>query len=399
MLGAGLQGALVALALARTGHAVTVVDRAPECLLGASLTNEGKIHLGFVYAHDRSRRTSRLMLDGALAFGPLLEQWLGPLPWTSLATGPFSYVVLKDSLVPPGELMAAWEELDAAYHDVTRARAANYLGTSPTRLWSPPRACDSARGYLSDQAVAVVETAERSVQLPLLRACVRSRLHETDRITCRYEHEVRTVARSGSGFVVEGTHASGTWRLDAPIVVNCLWDGRLAIDRELGIVPARPWVYRLKYRLVGRLPERLADMPSLTMMLGRFGDVVNYGDGRAYLSWYPTCLQGWSSDVVVPETWMGPCREGVAVTEARDLVEGTLRAMDSIVPGLGDCRIDSVAAGVIFSWGATDIDDLSSELHRRDDIGPAMHDGYITVNTGKLTTAPLFADRVAHLLK
>ena len=64
-----------------------------------------------------------------------------------------------------------------------------------------------------------------------------------------------------------------------------------------------------------------------------------------------------------------------------------------------DCRIDSVAAGVIFSWGATDIDDLQSELHQRHDIGPEFHDGYVTVNTGKLTSAPLFARAVRDMVR
>jgi hypothetical protein len=211
---------------------------------------------------------------------------------------------------------------------------------------------------------------------------------------------VRAVRRTAQGFAVEGTTANAgrSWRIDAPVVVNCLWDGRLAIDREMGVCPQRPWVYRLKYRLLGRLPDRLRDLPSLTMMLGRFGDIVNDGSGGVYLSWYPTCLRGWSSDVTVPETWKTPCADGLPVAESRELIDGTLEALDAIVPGLADCRIHSVAAGVIFSWGATDIDDLSSELHRRDDIGPVAYDGYVTVNTGKLTAAPLFARRVADLL-
>jgi hypothetical protein len=236
------------------------------------------------------------------------------------------------------------------------------------------------------------------VRLPPLRALVKSRLSAADGVTLRFGHHVRSVRRTPNGFAVEGTAGDRPWRVDAPVVVNCLWAGRLAIDREMNLCPARPWVYRLKYRLLGRLPDRLRDIPSLTMMLGRFGDVVNFGDGRIYLSWYPACLRGWSSDVEIPGAWRRPCEDGVPVDEARDIIERTLRGLDAIVPGLAGCEIDSVAAGVIFSWGRTDIDDLASELHRRDDIGPEAHDGYITVNTGKLTSAPLFARRVVDLL-
>lgn len=401
VLGAGLQGATVALALADAGYSVVVLDEAHDCLQRASLRNEGKIHLGFVYAHDQSHRTAPLMLESALAFGPLLEEWLGaPVPWAQATTSPFSYLILDDSLVPPAELFASWERLQAAFDQMTGGRPSCYLGRPASRLWRPPEDARRARAPFSDRVSDVVETVERSVNLEVLCDLVRARLHARDRVTCHYRHRVRTVRRTGNGFAVEATTPAGTrWLGEAPVVVNCLWGGRLAIDREMGVLPRRRWVYRLKYRLLGQLPPLLADLPSLTMMLGRFGDVVNYGDGRAYLSWYPTCLGGWSSDVETPEAWAAACREGVPVDEAQELIHTTLAAFDAIVPGLGGCRIESVAAGVIFSWGATDIDDLESELHRRDDIGPAAYDGYITVNTGKFTSAPLFAKRVVDLLR
>ena len=50
VLGAGLQGACIALELARRGHEVDLIDQDVQPLNRASLRNEGKIHLGFVYA-------------------------------------------------------------------------------------------------------------------------------------------------------------------------------------------------------------------------------------------------------------------------------------------------------------------------------------------------------------
>ena len=77
VLGAGIQGVCVSFALAKAGYTVTLVDRAPQPLLRASLRNEGKLHLGFVYCNDPDRITPALMLRSAFAFGPLLEHWLG----------------------------------------------------------------------------------------------------------------------------------------------------------------------------------------------------------------------------------------------------------------------------------------------------------------------------------
>jgi hypothetical protein len=74
--------------------------------------------------------------------------------------------------------------------------------------------------------------------------------------------------------------------------------------------------------------------------------------------------------------------------------------MREIIPalaGLDETELtrDDVRGGVIFAWGETDIDDPSSELHERHAIGPQSHGRYHTVDTGKLTTAPLFGKRLA----
>jgi hypothetical protein len=54
-----------------------------------------------------------------------------------------------------------------------------------------------------------------------------------------------------------------------------------------------------------------------------------------------------------------------------------------------------VDAGVIIAHGRTDVDDPASGLHARTRIGVASVDGYHSVATGKLTTAPLFGVRAA----
>ena len=68
ILGAGMQGAGIALELARRGNAVTLLDQDEIPFNRASLRNEGKIHLGLIYANDRSLETAALQLEGALRF-------------------------------------------------------------------------------------------------------------------------------------------------------------------------------------------------------------------------------------------------------------------------------------------------------------------------------------------
>ncbi len=171
MLGAGLQGVSVALALAAAGYRVTLVDRAPDCLLRASLRNEGKIHLGFVYANDPSLRTSSLMLEGALAFGPRLEALLGlPVRWSDLVAHPFMYVVMRDSLVAPDRILHTWDRLQGVYEDACRTGdAAPYLGTRPSRLWRETSSTTGVRASFGDEAALTVETAELAIDPARLR--------------------------------------------------------------------------------------------------------------------------------------------------------------------------------------------------------------------------------------
>jgi hypothetical protein len=52
----------------------------------------------------------------------------------------------------------------------------------------------------------------------------------------------------------------------------------------------------------------------------------------------------------------------------------------------------TVKGGVIVAWGQTDIYDPASELHRRFEIGVTSTGRYHSVDPGKLTMAPYFAD-------
>jgi hypothetical protein len=57
-----------------------------------------------------------------------------------------------------------------------------------------------------------------------------------------------------------------------------------------------------------------------------------------------------------------------------------------------------VKGGVIVAWGETDIDDPCSELHERFRIGVHSDRGHHSVDPGKLTMAPWFAQECADRL-
>jgi glycine/D-amino acid oxidase-like deaminating enzyme len=395
ILGAGLQGACIALELAHRGVPVDLVDQDALPLNRASLRNEGKVHLGFVYAKDESLRTARLMVRGALAFRRLLARWTrGDLERLTLSA-PFRYLVPHDSALSPDALAAHYAAVERLY-DEGRRDGGDYLGGAPDPVWRRLGPAEIGPFAATEGLQAGFSTAEASVDLRVTAAALRCALASTPSVRLHLGRRVRAVTRGAAGFRVEGEALDGaSWRLDAEQVVNALWDGRLVIDRGLGLEPPRPWVHRLKYRVMVTLPEALRGMPSLSFVLGAYGDVGVYGDGEGYVSWYPECLRGWSRELAPPAAWTPACTGRLEAAEQAEVGRRVLAAFDALVPGLARARIRAVDAGVIFSWGESDITDPGSALHRRDDTGVTSRDGYHSVNTGKLTTAPLFAVETA----
>src|SRR5882762_7552390 len=104
ILGGGLQGCCVALALAEQGINGTIFDRNDQLLSRAAVANEGKIHLGYMYANDPSYSTARMMMQGALAFAPFFSRHLGLPKDTMKVSRPAAYVVHRDSQRTPDQV-------------------------------------------------------------------------------------------------------------------------------------------------------------------------------------------------------------------------------------------------------------------------------------------------------
>lgn len=85
IIGAGGAGTRAALELAGRGHEVDLFERREEAVSQASFVNEGKIHLGLIYAKDPGMRSAARMVDGVLCFERNLERWIpfraGTTPW------------------------------------------------------------------------------------------------------------------------------------------------------------------------------------------------------------------------------------------------------------------------------------------------------------------------------
>jgi glycine/D-amino acid oxidase-like deaminating enzyme len=395
VLGGGLQGCCVALALAERGIEVTLFDRNDRLLSRAAIANEGKIHLGYMYANDPSQSTARMMMQGALAFAPFFSRHL-EMPADRLALSrPAAYVVHRDSQRSVDEVWQFLAAVHALWREASGGRRDAYFGrdlSGNLRKWS-----DAEREAAFDPAVALAafDSPEVAIDPVALAELVRRRIADKPKIDVRLNQEVKSVDDHDGGFAVCASPADGRRGEHFDHVVNALWDGRFVINEKRGLRPHRPWLHRLKYGVSFRLPAGSTLPPSATFVSGPFGEVVSYHDGLIYLTWYPVCLRAMSSEIAPPE-WETYPPEPLR----SELLEGTLHAMAQFVRPLQSIKVTeledvTVKGGVIVAWGATDIYDPASELHRRFEIGVTSTGRFHSIDPGKLTMAPYFADMCA----
>jgi len=394
ILGAGLAGCGVALELACRGEQVVLFDRRSKPMQETSRWCEGKVHLGLVYANDASFRTAQTMLDNALEFSEIIQRWVDLGAPDRLVSEPFEYAVLKDSLLSPAEVEAHFKKVEDYAQARMKRTGYRYLGDPGGPLFEPAEV--EAGGYSPDQVVARFTTAERAIDTHLLADLLAAAVLTHPNIEFRPGHEVEHVQPLREKYRIECRLEGRTQQL-GPFdhVVNALWANRLVIDARMGRAPQRPFTNRLKLGVNIWLGERDPAAPTTTYLLGPYGDIVRFPSGRVYLSWYPAGMIA-MLDSLQPIEW----RECLEAVDQQRIIDESVAALKRLTPAFDPHLHDpavrvKVEGGAIFAWGSTDIDDRGSELHQRFDIGPHPLGNYVSLDTGKFSTAPRFSLDVA----
>lgn len=279
------------------------------------------------------------------------------------------------------------------FNDVREARGLDYLGSDAPADFVEMAPEDGAKLVSPEQITMLLRTTERGVDPRVIADALSAAARAQTRITLRCGTRVVAVSRrAGPGFDV--TLADGV--VDGPYdqVINATWEGRMCIDASMGIAPPTSYSLRHKYGHRVQLALAAGDLPSLTTVLGPFGDIVNYGAQGFYLSWYPRGMTFMTASACVDPDWYRIDR-----AERIQNFRSSLEVWAELCPMLaeldyGDEAVDPTS-GLIYALGDTDIDDLDSKLHARDEVGVASYGGYHTVNTGKYTLFPQMALAVA----
>lgn len=390
VLGAGIMGTATAIHLARRGHDVTVYDREAAPMAAASRWNEGKIHLGYIYGADPTLATAQHLLTGGLQFADRLHELVDDDLDGHTTTEDDIYLVHRRSVVGPEALRGKFDAISGLIRE--HPDAGRYLVDV-----TDARTSEIERSELRElggaDIVAGFRVPERSVETRWIADRLAGALGSTTGATLRLGATVSAVEP------VE--HGRGSWRVrtadgesdDVDVVVNALWNGRLAVDVTAGLVPQPPWTHRYRHCVFVRTRNEHA-LPSALVAVGPFGDVKNYNGRDFYVSWYPVGLVAEGGDLEL----RAPARPTGA--DAWAFVERVRAALEPIMPGLGAVLDDAesvvVHGGFVFARGTGALDDPRSGLHRRDRYGVERLGSYYSVDTGKYSTAPWLARELAN---
>ena len=399
VLGAGGAGACTALELADRGFRVDLYEERPAALTQASRNNEGKVHLGLVYAKDPTLRTARTMIRGALRFADCLGRWIDVGVLEAATSTPYYYAVHAKTMASPEDLEGHYRRCQALFEDEVSSSGLAYLGRDRSLVVEKLSRRAHEDLVASDRFLCSFRTSERAVDPRLVADQLGAAIAASPRIDLIARTRVLSAAWNDSGQIEIAFACDGvefTERYDQ--VANTLWSGRLEIDAKLGVAPGRSWLHRFKMGGWIHADVPREPLPSLTMALGPFGDVVNYGDRGVYLSWYPTGMVGSSTDLRPPD-W----EDVLSDAQRHAIVRESWAQLAVHCPGLRTLDLTehpwSAIGGLIFAWGASDIDRPDSHLHSRYEIGVHSVRNYHSVNTGKYTMVPVLgvetADRIA----
>jgi glycine/D-amino acid oxidase-like deaminating enzyme len=393
ILGAGGLGTCTALELAQRGYEIDLFEENNVAVGKASFVNEGKIHLGFIYAMDQDLKTSRHMITGALHFIDCLNRWIS-IDAADVVSTPFNYCVHKGSLMSPDQLNYHYSRCIDFFNEAKSKYKKNYLGLDDTifaHQLSPSQSQDIANPEFID---AVFRTSERSVEPRAVAMKLRKALENHPKIHLHLNTKVLNVTRSQEKLQVCFQTGSTIQVEIFPEVINSTWNGLLEIDRTMGIKPPESWSHRYKFGNKILTPLLEEGLPSCTMVQGPYGDTVNFGDRGAFLSWYPIGRTGWSEDLRPPE-W-----DRLYSPEQRmDVFQRSFDQLVRRIPALAKVEFKEEhvqpVGGVIYALGNTDVENRQSKLHTRYEVGMTSYDNYHSVNTGKYTLIPWMALQIA----
>jgi hypothetical protein len=372
VIGGGTLGTLTALQLSNLGYNVSIFEKNHEILRGASYFGEAKIHLGYTYGLA-GIFTIQSLLNSAFSFKSIFERALNQqIDWSSFISSPFVYKVDKESLISVDEFIDHANKISELIKTCVSSEC--YLNLE-----------DSEVNHFKRISERNFATGERAIDVVLLNKLIKSELSKRSNISIFLNHKIEKLNfNSSKKYVLRTDHETVVEEFS--YVINCTWDQRNKLDKSF-VDDLKVYNYRTKLYVYAE--TNLKDL-ALTTVLGKFGDLVIFGNGRLYASDYYQGLTNFENGVF-PKFQE---RE----TLPKDLVDKHWASCQNRykedVPSILEVSDFKTFERTIVAIGESDIDKIESELHNRLPFHVFTKANYISALATKYTNIPLLSKQI-----
>lgn len=315
----GGAGAFAAACLARHGFRVTLVERSPGLLTGASGRNGRRLHLGEHYSADvlpaddeTSVNTGRLCFLGAIALAEAFPGVVSRNPqwWQLIPTGSMTNADrYEEHLAGLRTFQRALARLHPRVDELFGPAHARHRRLDP-REYGRFVSVEAAAGYASPESVIDLAYLRRGLLRALTAAPVRIVVNT----------EVIALRAQGSGYEATLRHVrsgdSGARCYDC--VINATWHEIPTLSRMVSADHDDAATTRLKLIVTAAVPPALASLPSLYFHRGVYGNHTNVAGRYAIVTAEHVSNLSFARLGAVPETWQPLLADRVRTAPGRD---------------------------------------------------------------------------------
>jgi hypothetical protein len=358
VIGAGVFGCCVALAAAKEGYEVVLLERLSDILLGTTDNNTNRVHQGFHYPRDMQTATE--CRDNYRRF----EMEFGE---SLLENYPNIYCIAEEkSLTSKDDFLKFCDALGLVY----TMTDLNRFGVD---------ICGCNLGILCQETI---------IDASILRSNLRSRIANNKQVTLSCNTEVAAIKKNSHQYELSFLPETYT-KQSFDAVVNCSYANINTLTTQLGY-DVREGQY--EYTVV---PIISLDMPptSITVMDGPFTTLFPYGKTKKFLL-YHVDYSVIKTDITktLNRDWLDPHTSPFSSMDQYKHFETIVKACSKYVPALAKAKL----------CGYLQSPRMVLPKHERDDARPSFVNdygaGYFTVFSGKIDRSLSIADVVCEKL-
>ena len=285
------------------------------------------------------------------------------------------YFILKNSMVPVREILETYDALKDEYTKMVREDASHEVFGPPEHFYRILEPGEFEKDVAVEEVQLGIETAEELLDWPRMRRFIVSQLEQFQKdnvVTIRTNTEVVKISTVSDqcGYIVDAVSSlDGCFvEIYVDVLVNASWYNIAKFNKMLGVSAwTRKRCNRIKAIATVRLPDDLANMPSMFFCMGPFCMFSNKGNQIGMITYAPeTNIAVTSSGELEPEF----CRIYFNMSENEKYVKGQkiLAGVSKYIPKLKNAALIGVKLGIIQTFIDEDTIDFGFKIGNLDSL-------------------------------